>query len=82
VIGVAKQEVHAVAIWKICARSVTPAAAVKYSVSSHNMKLWLHQQPRSFPTAKTRVVGEETLSQQENSAVGKEIFANSPKSKN
>jgi hypothetical protein len=47
----------------------------------HNRKLWLRQQPRSFPTAKTRVVGEETLSQQENSAVGKEIFANSPKSK-
>jgi hypothetical protein len=34
-----------------------------------------------FPTAKTKAVGEETLSQQENSAVGKEIFANSSKSK-
>jgi hypothetical protein len=47
----------------------------------HDRKLWLRQQPKYFPTAKTRVVGEETLSQQENSAVGKEIFANSPKSK-
>jgi hypothetical protein len=47
----------------------------------HNRKLWLRQQPRSFPTVKTRAVGEETLSQQENSAVGKEIFANNPKSK-
>jgi hypothetical protein len=46
----------------------------------HNRKLWLRQQSRSFPTAKTRAVGEETLSQQENSTVGKEIFANSPKS--
>jgi hypothetical protein len=47
----------------------------------HNRKLWLRQQPKSFPTAETRAVGEETLSQQENSAVGKEIFANSAKSK-
>jgi hypothetical protein len=47
----------------------------------HNRKLWLRQQSSSFPTAKTRAVGEETLSQQENSAVGKEIFANSSKSK-
>jgi hypothetical protein len=45
------------------------------------MKLWLRQQPRAFPIAKTCAVGEENLSQQENSAVGKEIFANSPKSK-
>jgi hypothetical protein len=48
---------------------------------THNRKLWLRQQCRSFPTTKTRAVGEETLSQQENSAVGKEIFANSSKSK-
>jgi hypothetical protein len=46
----------------------------------HNRKLRLRQQPHAFPTAKTLAVGEETLSQQENSAVGKEIFANSPKS--
>jgi hypothetical protein len=39
------------------------------------------QQSKAFPTAKTSAVGEENLSQQENSAVGKEIFANSPKSK-
>jgi hypothetical protein len=39
------------------------------------------QETVASPTAKTRAVGEETLSQQENSAVGKEIFANSPKSK-
>jgi hypothetical protein len=36
---------------------------------------------RMFSTAKTRAVGEVSLSQQENSAVGKEIFANSSKSK-
>jgi hypothetical protein len=49
--------------------------------TSHYRKLWLRQQPKAFPTAKTLAVGEETLSQQENSAIGKEIFANSPKSK-
>jgi hypothetical protein len=53
---------------------------VDADVDVHNRKLWLRQQPRSFPTAKTRAVGEETLSQQENSVVGKEIFTNSPKS--
>jgi hypothetical protein len=33
------------------------------------------------PTAQAWAVGEENLSQQENSAVGKEFFANNPKSK-
>jgi hypothetical protein len=51
------------------------------SERKHYRKPWLRQQPRAFPSAKAWAVGEENLSQQENSAVGKEFFANNPKSK-
>jgi hypothetical protein len=46
----------------------------------HYRKLWLRQQPRDFPSVKAWAVGEENLSQQESSVVGKEFFANIPKS--
>jgi hypothetical protein len=54
---------------------------IKLVQNEHHRKLCLRQQPRAFPSAKAWAVGEENLSQQENSAVGKEFFANNPKSK-